>query len=119
MEAGEEAFEGGRETPSVQNDGTATTSSSEEVVTSASRARIHSEFREQAWIQWLVILILVFSDILLVFLIADLLSTLQDMWEQEQFLRVTAVSGVVYVVWIAMRALLGLYPGYGLDQPEE
>jgi hypothetical protein len=26
---------------------------------------------------------------------------------------------VTFVVWIGLRALLGLYPGYGLSQPEE
>jgi Undecaprenyl-phosphate galactose phosphotransferase WbaP len=69
--------------------------------------------------RWLVILILVFSDILLVFLLGNMLSALQGTLGQEHFLPMTAVSGVVYVVWVGMRVLLGLYPGYGLDQPEE
>lgn len=85
-----------------------------------SRAGTLSGLRVQARRQWLVILALVFSDILLAFLIWEAASALQDIWGRPPLSMVAAASIVPNaVLWVGMRALLGLYPGYGLGQVEE
>jgi Undecaprenyl-phosphate galactose phosphotransferase WbaP len=83
------------------------------------QGKIHRSLQKQSWIQWVVILILLFSDILLALLLWVALSTPPGIWASMQLFAVTGVSSVIYIVWLGMRALLGLYPGYGLDQPEE
>jgi Undecaprenyl-phosphate galactose phosphotransferase WbaP len=68
----------------------------------------------------LVILLLVLSDILLAFLVWGAASVLQGIWGQGSLTGVavaTVASSVV--VWIGLRWLLGLYPGYGLEATEE
>ena len=72
--------------------------------------------REQARIRWLVVLTLAFSDVLLAFLLWEASSAFQGARGSVQLLAVTAVF---YVVWVGMRAVFGLYPGYGLNQAEE
>ena len=82
-----------------------------------------------AWARrhWLVVLALLLSDVLLALLVALTASTLQGFWGQGP---ITAASTegmvasagsivITMMVWILMRALLGLYPGYGLNQVEE
>jgi Undecaprenyl-phosphate galactose phosphotransferase WbaP len=67
----------------------------------------------------LVVLVLVFSDVLLAFLLWEATSAFQGTRGSVQLLAVTAVGAVIYVLWVGMRALFGLYPGYGLDQAQE
>ncbi len=87
---------------------------------SYAQAAITSMYQVQAWRQWLVVVALVFSDILFACLFWGLALILQSAWGQG------ALSGTTgtYILfntalWIGLRALLGLYPGYGLDPVEE
>jgi Undecaprenyl-phosphate galactose phosphotransferase WbaP len=68
------------------------------------------------WKRRLVIVSLVFSDILLALLIWEVASLLQGVWGRGT-LSATSIASMVPVmaVWVGLRALLGLYPGYGLD----
>jgi Undecaprenyl-phosphate galactose phosphotransferase WbaP len=87
---------------------------------SYAQAAITSKYQVRAWRQWLVVLALIFSDILSYFLFWGLALVLQWAWGQG------ALSGSTgtYILfntalWTGLRALLGLYPGYGLDPVEE
>jgi Undecaprenyl-phosphate galactose phosphotransferase WbaP len=63
---------------------------------------------------------LVLSDILLALLIWGVAYVLQSVWGRGELtgLSVATVASVI-VAWVGLRALLGLYPGYGLDPVEE
>src|SRR5919199_6898954 len=66
--------------------------------------------------QWLVILALIFSDVLLASLFWGLALIFHSVWghkllSEEDFFTYIAPNAAV---WIGIRALLGLYPGYGL-----
>ena len=76
--------------------------------------------RKLAHRQRLVTLALVFSDILLAFLVWEGASLLQGIWGHGP-LSGLMLAGIVTntAAWVGLRALLGLYPGYGLDQVEE
>jgi len=69
--------------------------------------------------QRLVGLVLVFSDALLALLAWEAAFVGQGLWGVA--LSGFTVVGVIpsVVVWVGLRALLGLYPGYGLSQVEE
>ncbi len=70
--------------------------------------------------QQLVVFALSLSDVLLAALIWQAASVVQDIWGHGPLSGVAAFSVVPNVaVWIGLRALLGLYPGYGLDAAEE
>lgn len=70
--------------------------------------------------QRLVVLALSLSDVLLATLIWHAASLVQDIWGHGPLSGVAAFSVVPNVaVWVGLRALLGLYPGYGLDSAEE
>jgi Undecaprenyl-phosphate galactose phosphotransferase WbaP len=76
--------------------------------------------RAEAWRERLVILALVFSDIVLALLVWGLAYLVQNVWGQGPLSSITVVSILpIVVVWVGLRALLGLYPGYGMDQVEE
>src|SRR5918995_3092641 len=76
--------------------------------------------RAQTHRQRLVVLTLVLSDVLLAVLIWQAASVVQDVWGRGLISGVAAFSIVPnVVVWLVLRALLGLYPGYGLDSAEE
>jgi len=63
---------------------------------------------------------LLFSDIVLACLVWYVASILQDVWGNGELSEIAVVGNVANVlVWVGMRALLGLYPGYGLSQTEE
>ena len=63
---------------------------------------------------------LVASDVLLAFLVSWVASSLQEIWGQGTSATVTLVTTVPIVgVWVSIRTLLGLYPGYGLDSVEQ
>ena len=74
----------------------------------------------QVWKQRLVAGTLVSSDVLLALVIWELASVLQSAWGTGAMSEVTVVTMVPLIAaWIGLRALLGLYPGYGLDAVEE
>lgn len=76
--------------------------------------------RAEIWKQRLIILILIFSDILLALLIWEAALALQSIWGRGPLSGIMAASVVPSMaIWVGLRALLGLYPGYGLDQVEE
>jgi Undecaprenyl-phosphate galactose phosphotransferase WbaP len=95
--------------------------SREGVAEPASRAGATSGPRVRAarW-RWLVVLALIFSDTLLAFTVWGAAAVLQSVWGRGPISEIAAASVAVNaVVWIGMRALLGLYPGFGLGQVEE
>jgi Undecaprenyl-phosphate galactose phosphotransferase WbaP len=72
------------------------------------------------WKRRLVTASLVSSDILLALLIWGVASLLQGVWGRGALSEITIASVVpVIAVWVGLRALLGLYPGYGLDSVEQ
>jgi Undecaprenyl-phosphate galactose phosphotransferase WbaP len=63
---------------------------------------------------------LVLSDVVLASLLWGVALLIQSMWGQGEITRVALASTVPNVaVWLGLRALLGLYPGYGVDEVEE
>jgi Undecaprenyl-phosphate galactose phosphotransferase WbaP len=69
--------------------------------------------------QRLVVTSLVFADILVAVLICSVAYALQSVWGQGTLSEVARAATVPSIaVWIGLRALLGLYPGYGLDSVE-
>lgn len=63
---------------------------------------------------------LALSDIALASLLWCVALLIQSVWGQWQITGVVLASIVPNVaVWIGLRALLGLYPGYGIDEAEE
>ena len=58
-------------------------------------------------------------DALLATLIWEMASLLQAVWGQGELTATTVAAMVpVVAVWVGMRALMGLYPGYGLGSAE-
>ncbi len=84
------------------------------------QSSILTEEREQAWRQWLVIILLILSDILLASLVWGGTAYVVESTSERGPLSQVAVVSIVpsIVVWVGMRALLGLYPGYGLAPAE-
>jgi len=61
-----------------------------------------------------------FSDILLAGLMWEVAFTIQGVWGHGEPSKISvAAVGVNIALWVGLRGLLGLYPGYGLDQPEK
>jgi len=63
---------------------------------------------------------MMFSDVLFAFLVWAAALAVQSVWGQgppSEISTATIVPSVL--VWVGLRALLGLYPGYGLDPVEE
>ncbi len=78
------------------------------------------ERRKSAWQRWLVPAGLVLSDVFLAFLIWEIASVLQAIFGRGSLSEVAVAAMVPLVaVWVGLRALLGLYPGYGLDSVEQ
>ncbi len=76
--------------------------------------------RAEVWRQRLVNLTLVFSDLALAIFVFQAAFVLQSLWGNGPLLGVTIVGVVpTVVVWVGLRTLLGLYPGYGLGAVEE
>lgn len=70
--------------------------------------------------QRIVTLVLVLSDVLLALLVWGAAAALQSVWGQGELSSVAIASVVPQVmVWVGARAVLGLYPGYSMDQVEE
>ena len=98
----------------------AATSSDEELAGPASQADTVSGRRVQAGGQTLVTFRLLLSDIVLACLVWYVASILQGVWGNGELSEIAVVGNVSNVlVWIGLRVLLGLYPGYGLNQTEE
>ncbi len=77
------------------------------------------EGRVQVWRKWLVVLALVFSDAVLASLVWGVAAVLRGVWGSSEILALTVASiPSSVVVWVGINALLGLYPGYGLDAAE-
>ena len=69
--------------------------------------------------RWLVVSVLILSDVLLALTMWQVASVLQGAFGLGR-LTETAVASVLpnIVAWVGVRAVLGLYPGYGLDYVE-
>jgi FlaA1/EpsC-like NDP-sugar epimerase len=63
---------------------------------------------------------LLFSDLVLASLIWCVALLIQSIWGQGGVTGV-ALAGIApnVAVWLGLRALMGLYPGYGIDEAEE
>src|SRR5687768_16876762 len=89
-------------------------------------ARLPKRRLARAWRQPVVVLLLLLSDALLAMLVWLAAYEVQSLWGRltvigwEGFPPQTAmVVGVFAVaVWIGLRSLMGLYPGYGLSSAE-
>jgi Undecaprenyl-phosphate galactose phosphotransferase WbaP len=87
---------------------------------SAAQAGAYPERWQQPWRQWLVVLALVLSDGLLASLSWGGAIVVQSIWGQGSLWEPTiALIAPSVAVWVGIRALLGLYPGYGLTPSEE
>jgi Undecaprenyl-phosphate galactose phosphotransferase WbaP len=90
----------------------------------ARAARLPSEgpeggVRVRAWGSWPAVLALVFSDAVLAVLVWGLGLVLHGLWGRGEPTVVSLASILPNAaVWVGMRALLGLYPGFGLDAAE-
>jgi Undecaprenyl-phosphate galactose phosphotransferase WbaP len=89
--------------------------------TTQERTVFFEEARERAWRKGVVLLVLIFSDVLSACLAwggAFLVSS--NMWEGWFLPEINLYYMVVStVVWVGLRLISGLYPGYGLTAPEE
>ncbi|MEJ7842719.1 MAG: undecaprenyl-phosphate galactose phosphotransferase WbaP [Rubrobacter sp.] len=76
--------------------------------------------RGQAWRARIVNLVLVLSDVLLALALWEAAIVLRASWGGGA-VSVVTVAGVLpsVAVWVGLRALLGLYPGYGMNPVEE
>src|SRR5215210_7671260 len=78
----------------------------------------------QAWRQPGVVLVLLLSDALLAVLVWLAAFELQSIWGLWEGFREGApqtavvIGGFAVAVWIGLRTLMGLYPGYGLSSEE-
>jgi len=76
--------------------------------------------RTEAWRQRLASVTLVFSDVVLAFLIWEIACLAQIFWAPGYLTGATVASIVpIALVWVGFRAAQGLYPGYGMDEAEE
>jgi hypothetical protein len=72
------------------------------------------------WKRRLIPFTLVLSDILLGILVWEVASILQGVWGQGALSEITSATAIPAIaVWVALRTLLGLYPGYGLESVEQ
>ena len=68
----------------------------------------------------LVVVGLIGSDVLFALVLWQMAATIQFVWGNGALTTVAIASMVPnIVVWVGLRSLLGLYPGYGLGQVEE
>ena len=86
--------------------------------------RLHVAKRwKSAWKQRLIVATLVLSDLSLALVIWGLAYLVQGVWDEEMTLGVAVTANISKIlptiaVWVGVRALLGLYPAYGLDSIE-
>jgi len=71
------------------------------------------------WKQRLIVGTLILSDVFLALVVYGAARVVQGIWGRGELSEV-AIAAVVpsVLVWVGLRALLGLYPGYGLDAAE-
>ncbi len=70
--------------------------------------------------QRLIVLALVLSDVLLALFVWEAARLVQVVWGRGPLSEITLAAVVPNVgIWVGLRALFGLYPGYGLDAAEE
>ncbi len=76
--------------------------------------------QREVWRQRIVGLVLVLFDALFALAVWEAATLLRAFWEGGLVSGVT-LAGIVpsIVVWVGLRALLGLYPGYGMNPVEE
>jgi Undecaprenyl-phosphate galactose phosphotransferase WbaP len=68
----------------------------------------------------LTVFALISSDVILVFLVWQVASLFQTLWGRGPLSDITVLGIVPFTaMWIGLRALLGLYPGYGWSPVEE
>jgi Undecaprenyl-phosphate galactose phosphotransferase WbaP len=74
---------------------------------------------QQVWKQRLIIGTLVLSDVFLALVVWGVAYVGQSIWGRGE-LSGAAIAAIVpsVMVWVGLRALIGLYPGYGLDSAE-
>jgi Undecaprenyl-phosphate galactose phosphotransferase WbaP len=86
----------------------------EQVLRAASKKRW-----KPIWKQRLIVGTLVLSDVFLALVVWGVAYVGQRIWGHGELSEV-AVAAIVpsVMVWVGLRALLGLYPGYGLGSPE-
>jgi Undecaprenyl-phosphate galactose phosphotransferase WbaP len=71
------------------------------------------------WRQRLITVAVLSSDVLLAFLVWKAACLLQGVWGRGELSAIAVASVTPCVaVWVGLRGLLGLYPGYGLDSVE-
>ncbi len=74
----------------------------------------------QVFRQRLTVTVLVLSDVLVALSILEVAAPLQSMWGRGALTPIAMATAVPAVaLWVGLRALMGLYPGYGLDAVEE
>jgi len=93
----------------------------EQAAVPVSQGDLPSERREPArWRQRLITLSLVSSDVFLALLIWYAASMLRGAFGRSELSAISIAGATANVgVWVGVRALLGLYPGYGLNYVEE
>jgi Undecaprenyl-phosphate galactose phosphotransferase WbaP len=76
--------------------------------------------KKKALSQRLIALTMISSDVVLALMFWEIAALVQGIWGRGELSLVQVVTIAPDIaVWIGLRALLGLYPGYGLDAPEE
>lgn len=76
--------------------------------------------RKKNYSQRLIALTMISADVVLALLLWETATLLRVVFGHGELSLVQIVTIVPNIaVWIGLRALLGLYPGYGLDAPEE
>lgn len=86
----------------------------------SSRNKVLLSPREETWRRWLVDLTLIFSDLVVAVFVWELACLVQIFRVPGSLTGLTVASIIpVALVWVGLRATRGLYPGYGLDEPEE
>ncbi len=77
--------------------------------------------RAETWRRRLVNLTLIFSDVVLAFFIWEVAYMFLQAFWAPGYLSGLGVASIVPItlVWVGLRAIQGLYPGYGMDAPEE
>jgi Undecaprenyl-phosphate galactose phosphotransferase WbaP len=74
---------------------------------------------KRVWKHQLIVVTLILTDVLTAFLAWEVAYVGQSIWGHGE-LSVVAIAAIApsVMVWVGLRALLGLYPGYGLDSAE-
>ncbi len=113
---------GGRQSTMVNTVGNEVARSASEVSRPTPSATMFVRRRVESRRRSLVVSILILSDVLLALAMWQVASVMQDAFGfyQGPLSEIAAASVVPNIVaWVGVRAVLGLYPGYGLDQVEE